>query len=111
MRESECIINWWTDSAALVALRRGSSPSWNLNLIIRRIREEFPRLTIRPHWVPGAQNPADGISRGRDFSWSAEDASAISQIIDKEGEITKSDYNKLMELAHGSETLSNILQH
>ena len=54
-----------TDSTtAKWALRKGMSPSFEVNAVVNRVRRTFPNLQLSIEHIAGSTNLADGLSRG-----------------------------------------------
>ena len=69
-----------TDSTtARYALDRGYSASFAVNAIATRVRRTFTGLKLLFAHLPGAVNPADGLSRGEDVRMSAPEVSTAVQ--------------------------------
>ena len=51
-------------SATTGAVNKGSSMSYWMNYVCRKLQAAFPHITFHVVHIPGATNPADGISRG-----------------------------------------------
>jgi hypothetical protein len=76
-----------TDSStAKYSLARGYSAAFPVNDVARRVKQHFPRLILEFEHVPGANNPADGLSRGLDAELApAQVATAAQQAIQSAG--------------------------
>jgi hypothetical protein len=75
-----------TDSStAALAIRKGYSPAFLVNSVCSRIVREFPRLTLTLKHIPGATNPADGLSRGHSELTVEEWATALAMAKESTG--------------------------
>ena len=55
---------------AVYALKKGYAKSFNINKVCYWIQNTFPDLELSVEHIAGSKNSADGISRGKQLTWS-----------------------------------------